>query len=244
MREFLADDWYNYDVKDMAMDYVVLSDYYNGDYYKVDYSVQGENVVLSNKRKVTKTYLDIKEEEDNMTLAEVQAKLEIAEAKVTELEKTVTEKDTVISEKETVIAESEVKINELNDKVNTLSEAVVTKDNEIAELTVAKTELDQIKVEKAEAEKVEKRETLKVKYSKLLDKDALELPEIAEAIETLNESVLQAKVTEIALEKAEKVDNKDDQNKDEKKDVVTASVTDDIPVHGNDVVSKYITVNR
>ena len=216
MREFLADDWYNYDVKDMAMDYVVLSDYYNGDYYKVDYSVQGENVVLSNKRKVTKTYLDIKEEEDNMTLAEVQAKLEIAEAKVTELEKTVTEKDTVISEKETVIAESEVKINELNDKVNTLSEAVVTKDNEIAELTVAKTELDQIKVEKAEAEKVEKRETLKVKYSKLLDKDALELPEIAEAIETLNESVLQAKVTEIALEKAEKVDNKDDQNKDEK----------------------------
>lgn len=237
LREFLGDEWYNYDVKDMTMEYVIISNYYDGDYYRIDYAIKNDDVELNNKRKVTKTYVDMKEDEEEMTIAELQAKLELAESKLVEQEKLISEKDSVIAEKETVIASKDAEINDINTKVNTLSESVVLKDQEIAELQKSKDELDKINVEKAEAEKVQKREDLKNKYSKLLDQKTLEVPEIAEAIEGLNEGVLQAKVTEIALEKANEKPN-------ENKNVVVATVTDEITLHGNDFVNKYISVGK
>lgn len=242
LRSLLGDDWYNYDIKDMYSDYVIISNYYDGDYYKVEYSISNDEVVLSEKVKVTKTYLT--KEDNEMTLAEIQAKLEIAEAKIKELEATVTdkdniiaEKDGVIAEKETVIAEKDGKVTELSEQVNKLSESVVLKDNEIAELKPAKEELDKINLEKAEAEKVEKKSALKDKYSKLLAESIMSLPEIAEAIEKLDETVLQAKVVEAALEKA-------DNTKQEPTTQTASRILDNIEVHGSDVVSKYITVHK
>lgn len=180
-------------------------------------------------------------EEDKMTLEELQVKLESAENKVNDLTKVVADKDALIAEKEALvtekenlIAEKELKINELSENVNTLSETVVVKDNEIAELVVAKTELDKINLEKAEVEKAQKIVDLKTKYSKLLNEKTL--VELSDEINKLNEGALQAKVTEIALEKANSTKNKDM--------VTSARIVDDISIHGSDIVSKYITMGR
>jgi hypothetical protein len=262
-RDQLGDKMYDYYSTDFGVSFMILQDYVNGDYYRVDYSVNSDDVTISEMYKVTKNYLpvdsglaagstdnktsnvedsecnknsEINKEEENMTLAEVQAKLETAELKIKDLENTVTEKDTVISEKDT-------KINELSEQVNTLSETVVVKDNEIAELAKSKEELDKINLEKAEVEKAEKKTALKDKYSKLLSEEVIALPEIAEAIENLDEAVLQAKVVESALEKAEATKVQKDE-KPETKTMITASrVTDDINL-GGDLLSKYITIGK
>jgi hypothetical protein len=260
--EELGTDFYNFYCVDFGVDYMILQNYNDGDYYKVDFTVSFSDVSISVMYRVTKNYvpisdtdtdmpdtdmpdmpdddddeneLKINEEVEKMTLEEMQAKLEIVEAEMKTLNETMTAKDAVLSEKD-------AKINELSEQINTLSETVVIKDNEIAELAKSKDELDLINLEKAEIEKAEKKVALKEKYSKLLSEEVLALAEIAEAIETLNESVLQAKVVESALEKAEatKVTKEEP-----KKAMVTASrITDDITVGDSDLLSKYITIGK
>jgi chromosome segregation ATPase len=273
-----------YDCKDFGVDFVILQHYQSGDYFRFDYSVNDNDVVISEMYQVAKNYLPVgnsevsakddskdtkdddkksgdvpdeglkkddkpdedipdkdkdkensninKEELDKMTLEEYKAKLESAETEIKTLKETVAEKETVISEKDT-------KINELSEQVNTLSVTVVVKDNEIAELSESKKELDTIKLEKAEAEKANKKVELKDKYSKLLSQEVLSTPEIAEAIESLNESLLHSKVVEAALEKASKT------NEDKKDEVVTSSrITDDVNVGDSDILSKYITIGK
>ncbi|MGE5438092.1 MAG: hypothetical protein ACM3O3_12840 [Syntrophothermus sp.] len=286
-RETIGEDFYRYDCTDFGASFMIVQDYYSGDLFRVDYTVNNNDVTVSDLYQVTKNYLPLtntetsKKNEDNpddempmddempdeempddempdknnmkkkmkkdmkkkneqssngedsnqMTLEELKAKLEASENENKSLKDSIVEKDTLIAEKDTTI-------NELNEKVNTLSETVITKDTEIAELTESKKELDSIKLEKAEAEKVQKKVELKEKYSKLLSEETLALPEISEAIETLNETVLRDKVVESALEKAETNKNKTT------KDTVTASITDDINVGSSDVLSKYITIGK
>jgi hypothetical protein len=284
-RDSIGENFYKYDCSDFGANFMILQDYYSGDYYKVDYSVSSNDVTVSCLYQVTKNYLPINntetskkndeekpiddempeddempmddkkpkddktdtkkqddkkqddkkqkkeksstnKEDNTMTLEELQAQLDNSNTEIEALKVTVAEKDTAI--------------NELNEKVNTLSETVISKDNEIAELSESKKELDEIKLEKAEAEKVQKKVELKEKYSKLLSEEILALPEIAEAIETLNETVLRDKVIESALEKAES-----NKNKPGEKDTVTASrITDDINIGSGDVISKYITIGK
>lgn len=262
LEELLGSELYHYIGTDLGVDYLIMQKYDTGDYFKITYSVIDNDVNISDMVLVSKNYIPIEKTNSNkgdgeMTVAEVQLKLDTAELKIKELEKTLTEKDKIISEKEKVLSEkekalsekeevlsekekvldeSETKINSLNENVNKLSETVVTKDNEISELLKAKEELDKINVEKAEKEKDEARISLKEKYSKLLSTEIMELEEISNAIKELNESVLQNKVVESALEKA---------NTNDKSDIVTSSkVTDEISVGSSDVVSRYVTVNR
>ena len=276
--EQCGEDFYNYYSTDFGVNFMILQNYYDGDYYRVDYSVSEDDVTISEMYKVTKNYLpvspeiaaepdnnkmpdndkdgvmpdddeeddiedskcneksELNKEEKLMKFEEIKAKLEAAELEIETLKGTVNEKDALISEKDN-------KINELSENINTLSETVVVKDNEIAELTKSKEELDKINLEKAESEKAEKKVALKEKYSKLLSEEVISLPEISEAIENLDESLLQAKVVESALEKAEV--SKSAKTEETKKSMVTASrITDDITVGNSDLLSKYITIGK
>lgn len=234
LRSMLGDKYYYYDVVEMGVDYIILLHSEQSDYYKCDYTVSENEVTVSNMRQVTKTYQDVSqnsEGDDNMAqLAEIQAKLDAALAEVESLKSQITEKETALAEKEKEIAEA-------NSKIETLSASVIEKDNIIKELEPFKAEVEKINAEKAEAELAQKKEKLKNKYSKLLSAEVMTSTEVAEAIENLNEDLLKNKVVEVALEKAEK--------KDEKKEYVTASkIIDDVKVGSSDVVSKYVTINR
>lgn len=254
-REKLGEEFYNYYSTDFGVNYLIMYESNSGDYYKMDFTVSDSDVGISELYKVTKNYVPIvsendlmveaakkqKEEEDKMTLEELQVKLDATEKEVANLTKVIADKDALVAEKEelvkekeTLISEKDVKINELSENVNKLSETVVVKDNEIAELVVVKAELDKINLEKAEAEKTQKIVDLKTKYSKLLNEKVL--VELSNEINELNEGALQAKVTEIALEKANSTKTKET--------LTSAKLVDDISIHGSDVVSKYITMGR
>jgi len=251
-RDLLKEEFYCYSATDFGVNYIILQNWDSGDYFKGDFSVADDDVALGDLYKVVKNYVPVStenpelsgeefnKEDKQMDLTELQAKLEASEKEVSELKVSVSEKETEIAEKDVKISEKETEIAELTEKVNTLSESVVLKDNEIAELLPVKEEMEKINAEKAEVEKAKKVDELKAKYSKLLSEEILSTKEISEAIENLEEAVLQAKVTDIALEKAEiSTKNESKTNK-----MVTASISEDIKTNGNDNVSKYITINR
>jgi hypothetical protein len=251
LKETYSDKLYDFYSTDFGVNYMVLQNYSDGDYYKVDYTVSENDVSVSDMYKVTKNYLPVKssenssgknnntEEAEEMTIKELETKLEQSEIKNSNLEKEIENKNTVISEKDTLISENEKTINELNEKINTLSESVILKDNEIAELSKSKEELDKINTEKELAEKEQKKVELKEKYSKLLPEEVLSAEEIAQAIEELNESVLQTKVVDIALTKSELSQNTNTQT-----EVSSTRVIDNMNMSNSDVVSKYITVGQ
>lgn len=235
---------------DFGVDFMILQEYNSGEYYRADYSVANDSVTVSDLYKVSKKYVPVNDNSDDEIAMknkevcenmELQEKLDQALASIETLQNSISEKDTVIASKEALISEKETAITELSEKVNTLSETVVVKDNEIAELTQCKAELDKINLEKAEVEAEQKRVDLKAKYSKLLSEEVLNSTEIAEAIKSLDESVLQVKVVESALEKAEQTK----QNKNDKGVVIASKrISDDISVGGSDILSKYVTVNK
>jgi hypothetical protein len=249
LKEKYEDKIYDYYSTDFGVNYMVLQNYSEGDYYKVDYTVSENDVSVSDMYKVTKNYLPVKssenssgknknaEDAEEMTIKELEAKLEQSESKVSNLEKEIENKNTVISEKDTFISENEKTISELNEKVNTLSESVLLKDNEIAELSKSKEELDKINSEKELAEKENKIVELKEKYSKLLSEEVLSTEEVTKAINELNESILQAKVVDIALQKSETSNTN-------KTEVASKRVIDNMNMNNSDVVSKYITVSQ
>lgn len=234
LKTLFKDNWYNYDIVFMFMNYIVVKDYNQGDYYKITFSAGESEVTVGEPVKVTISFVETaeKEEIDKMTIEQLQAELNIANEKIKDF-------DAIIAEKDGAIKTKDVEIAEKQEQINTLSASVITKDAEIASMLPIKEEYEKIQLEKAEAEKVEKKEALKTKYSKLLSAEVLAEPEIAQAIEDLNESVLQAKVIQIALEKAEKTVPE----KETKKAFITATrITDDISVNGGTLVSKYITI--
>ena len=244
------EEYWDYYSTDFGINYMIVQNYKSGDYYRIDFTVSNDDVEAGEMYKVTKNYVVAelnkntnKEEIELMELKDLKDKLELSEKEVVAIKAKLVEKESLISEKDKSISEKDVSIAEINEKLNTLSESVVLKDAEIAELLPIKSELEVIKAEKVKIEKSEKSVELKTKYSKLLSEEVLATKEIAEAIENLDETVLQTKVTDLALEKAEVKTEDKDKSKDKK--TVTASITDDIKVGGSgDIVSKYITINR
>jgi hypothetical protein len=231
-RESMGENWWNWDVVEFSVNYFILMSWDDGDYYKVTFTVNGNDLTFSPKVKVAKNYTEIPEEDENemAELKELQDSLAKALAEIETFKAQIADKDKIIAEKEAALATKETELATVNEKVNTLSASVLEKDNLIKELEPFKAEVEKINLEKAEAEKVTKRTKMKEKYSKLLSAEVIALPEIAEAIENLNESVLQAKVTELALAAAEK-----DQKKPDGKKVTLASrITDNIELSGSE----------
>jgi hypothetical protein len=235
LENVLGSEWWNFDVMEMGVDYIILLKCDNGGLYRIDYSINSDEVVLSEIYKVSKNYIKIEEVQEKMAdLEKLQDNLTAALAEIESLKTEIANKEVTITEKDGIIASKDEELATVNASVVTLSESVITQKQEIETLQASKDELDAINAEKAETEKAEKVVALKEKYSDLLSAETLELPEIDEAIQNLNESVLQAKVTEFALEAIVK--------KSEEAKVDTAKrVTEDMALETSGV-AKYITI--
>lgn len=216
LKDFIEEDWYEYDVIDQSMTYVIVKKYCDGDYYKIDYSVGETDVVLSNMRSVTKKYDDIvivnpcpncdmscpqcqecnQKEEDLMAGS--------CKKTVAELETEIANLNATIETNKIELASVSEKLTESNSKVEVLSASVIEKDKAISELEPMKVEHEKIMAEKIEVELASKKAVMKEKYSKLLDEKTLLEVEIAEALEKMDESVLKDKVVEIAMAAATK----------------------------------------
>lgn len=239
------DDWYKYDIIEFSTNYIILLDY-EGDLYRIDYSISGDNLTLGEMYNVSKTYTRIDNiivnEEEKVKMDELQKELEQTQSLVESLKAEIASKDATIAEKEnliverdTMIATKETEIAEKSTQLETLSASVIEKTNLLAELEPIKVEHETMLAQKAEEKLVSDRNALKDKYSKLLSAEVLTKVEIAEAIEKLDESVLKDAVIEVALASAKPT---------ETKEVETATrITDEVKM-GGDLVSKYITVSN
>lgn len=239
LQSFIEDDWYDYDVVDQSMTYIIVKKWSDGDYYKIDYTVSDIDVILSNMRLVTKIYNDIPKEEDSVTIAELELKVKTLETEIASKDLKIKEKEIEVTTANTLIAEKDIEIAEVNSKLTTLSESIIAKDTELAELKPIKEAHETMLAEKQALELAEKKVSLKEKYSKLLSAEVLAEVEIAEALDKLDEVKLNSKVVEIAMATAVKTDPK-------VKTIETASrITDTVVIgKGSDIVSKYVTVNN
>lgn len=233
LKSFIVDDWYDYDVVDQSMTYIIIKKWSDGDFYKVDYTVSETDVSLSNMRKVTKKYEDIPEEEDTVTIAELELQVANLKIEVASKDATIKEKESLIAEKETALTSKETELAEVNTKLTTVSENLLTKTTELAELLPVKEAHEAMLAEKATAELAEKKTALKEKFSKVLSAEVM--VEMAEALENLDVAKLNEKVVEIAMSVTPTTKPK----------VETASrITDNVSMGKNDLVSKYITINE
>lgn len=233
LQGFIEEDWYEYDVVDQSMTYIIVKKWCDGDFFKIDYTVSDTDVSLSNMRKVSKKYEDIPEEEDIVKIEVLQAEVETLKAEALTLNATI---EASKVEMATVLATKETEMAEINEKLSKVSESVIAKDVIIASLEPIKVAYELAEATKAEDKLIADRVALKAKYSTILNAEAFEKVEIAEAIEALNESVLKDAVIEKALASVPTV----------VPNVETASrITDSVVIgKGSDLVSKYITINE
>mgnify|MGYP001589251079 FL=1 len=208
LKEFIKDDcWYDYDISDMTLTYIIAKKYCDASLYKIDYIVEGEKVVLSNMRLVTKEYKDIQEEE-NMTIAELELEVAAKEAVIKEKDKELdtNKKDAKVKDEKqeeevkTAKKETEAKCAEIitiNEKLAILSASIIEKDGIIAGLEPIKVAYELAEATKASEKLVADKVALKEKFSKVLSAEIL--IEMAEAFENLDEVKLNSKVVEIAM---------------------------------------------
>jgi hypothetical protein len=235
MKTQLGDNWWNFDVVELSVNYVIIFDYQNGDYYRMDYSVEGDTLTLGEKYKVSKNYTKIEEVNSEMaTIAELEAKLQTAELKIKDLETQIVAKTTEIAQKEnelktktTELETANATISEKEADIVKLGESITAKDAEIAELTPFKEKVEAAELEKAEAEKVTKRTALTEKCSKILSKDEMETAEMKKAIEDLDENYCNKVLAEKYVANATKPDGK-------KKTELASRITDNIELSGSE----------
>jgi len=261
LKDICGDEWWNFDIKDQGIDYIVLSDYSSGNYFKIDYTVTDSDVVLSNMRQTTKTWEDVipsvpacpnydascpqclecdqtnLEEEDTMAGTCIKKTVAELDAEILTLNATIETNKTELASVNEKLAAKVVEATEKDSKIEVLSASVIEKDKLLTEMEPIKVEYEKIIAEKSAVEIAEKKVILKDKYSKLLDEATLAKPEIAEAIEKLDETVLKDAYIEIAMAKA---------TKDPKKiEVASTRATDTIVIAGGtDIISKYITLSN
>lgn len=188
-------------IKYIFSEYVVIYDWANGDYYKINFVSESDEIKLLTFEKVTLEFIVAEVEKFNKEANQVN----IAElnAKIAELEGIVAEKDVVIAEKDNLIAEKDAQIVAVGEQL-TASQA------EVEALKPFKAQVEAIEVEKAELEKKEKCTALKDKASKVLDES--EMTELAEAFEQLDEVKVNAKIAEKYVALAEVAKNKKQDN--------------------------------
>lgn len=234
-KEKMGDGLYDYYCSEFGYGYLILEHYQTSDLYKIDYSVNEDNVEISDMYSVKKTYVSISTNSNNEGSSNDKPKddtVNEVNSKVEDLEKVITDKDKTITELNEKISDKEKEIIGLKQDVNLLSEEVQTQKNEISELNKTKNEFETLQNEIAEQKKEDEQNKLKEKYSKLLSKEVMETDESKKAILELNSNYFKDLVVNNALEGIAE------------NNVETASIIDTIELHGSDVVSKYITRNE
>lgn len=200
---------YNYYIRDLYTDYIVAEDWYNEiDLYKIPYSIQNDEVLISPKEQwqkgtlgfipegvVIDTVLASKEVE----ISELQSQLNKAKEELLTMEETKTQD---VLDLEAKIVELNSKITELNELMVSEKEAKATLEGQITELNSKVEELTPFKAQIEKAENDAKVAELSAKYSKLLSEETFKSEEVQSAITELNSQQLnEIVVSEIAKEK-------------------------------------------
>jgi len=255
----LGDNCYDYYITDNGVDFVIMKSYDDGSLVKIDFSVDGDTVVILDCYPVTRDYNPINnnqnDEGGNGNMAKTVAELEL---EVANLKLEIASKDTEVTKKDSEVEsskkscadkeaelekakkeslEKDTEVAEAKKNIATLSAAVLEKDNKNKELELIKASYDAIIAEKTVVETEAKKAVLKASFSKLLKPEVLDTPEMAEAINKLDEAKLNAKVVELAMIAA----TEDPTKKTTTSTVITAST---VIGKGNDLVSKYVTIQE
>ena len=225
LKEGLGDNYWDFYICDNGVDFLIMESCSDGNLMRIDFSVDGDAVVILDCYPVTKSYNNIAQNDEggnNMAKTVAELELEVANLKID-----IAAKDAKLKEKDTEIdtnkknskakdtkneedkkvedkkkKETDTKTAEIKKQLTTLSESLISKDAEIAELLPIKQAYETAKAAKVEEKLVADRIALKEKFSKLLSAEIISEPEIAEAIEKLDMSLLNSKVVEIAMAKA------------------------------------------
>lgn len=230
------DDFWKYDLAEIGLGYLILSDYQTGDIFKIEYTLSetDDSLTFSEMQKVIKRYLpaefDVNLSELKGQVEQLTQELETVKAELETAKNELAAKDTTISEKDTSIEELNFKITELNENIIALGETVKEKDSEIASLLPFKEKVEQAELEKAEKEKAEKISQLKERCSKLLSEEEMASEEVSQLIESFEVDKINAILAEKALEMFAK------------KPETQKRITDQVKTE-SDLMSKYVTRN-
>lgn len=223
LNEQMGEDLWDYYATDFLMSGIVLQHRNNGDYYKVDYTVDGDDVSLSEMYKVHKVYLPAEKTVEEM------------EEKIEELSQEIKEKDEIIES--------------LNESIKTKEEIIVNKDADIAAIgetlkdkEAVINDLQQYKDKYLEKERLElqeqqeaQREALKNKVAKFFSKEEIESEKIQTAINEIDEVTINSLIADRVVKLAEEKEEKHE------KYFLSSRVIDDIKIGDSELRSKYLS---
>ena len=213
---------YNYWISDVYTDHVIVEDW--DDYktlYSVDYTIENDEVILSDKETWIKGYKGFIPSE----VVEVSQALTAKEKELSDLNEKLTQEKEVSTQMEEKVQELEAKVTELNDLLVAQKEGSSTLEEKITELNSQIEELTPYKENFEKAEQEKKQTELSSKYSKLISKEVFASERVTKAIQELNSSELNnIVVEEIAKEKELEVEV----NSKEKEVEVSASKQEDL----------------
>lgn len=230
---------YNYAIRDLRVDYVVVEDWEDEDtLYKIQYTIQNDEVILSpndqwikGKAGFIPDGIDI----DNLQtqITELNNKIdELKKEGESQMNKTVEELQTELSNKETEISDFKKQIDKLETKVTELNATIVSQTEtkttlgcKISELNSKVEELSPFKEKVEKAEKEVKVSELSNKYEKILSEKVFKSDDVQKALTELNEAkLMEIVVAEVQKEKT--LDTKD--KKDEEVVTIVASKQEDL----------------
>ncbi len=204
---------YNFYIRDLYTDYVIVEDWENyEDLYKIPYTIENDEVLISPKEQWQKGSLGFIPEgvvidavlaSKEVEISELQSQLDIAKEELLTMEETKTQE---VLDLEAKIVELESKITELNELMVSEKEVKSTLEVKVTELNSTISELAPFKAQVEKAESDAKVAELSAKYSKLLSEESFKSEEVQSAIQELNSQALnEIVVNEIAKEKTVEV---------------------------------------
>ncbi|AAK79105.1 hypothetical protein BJV85_002866 [Clostridium acetobutylicum] len=220
LKDNLGDCYWNFYIFSNGVDFLVMENYDDGSLVRIDFTVDGDNVVILNVYPVTIKYDSIENEEENeMAEKKKNPKKKLNDTKETDSD---SKKDKADDEGDDEMSSAEIaaklelekvkrqdaekKLEQANKKISTLSASVLEKDKKLKDMEELKAENETLKKDKAEKELAEKKIALKAKYEKILSEDTMKKSEVAEALEKGNEDTLQKIVVAEALASSENIE--------------------------------------
>jgi len=225
LSEQMGEDLWDYYATDFLMSGIILQHYKTGDYYKVDYKVEGDDITLGELYKVSKVYLPIEKD------------IEVIETKIEELSQGIEKRDKIIESLNEDIKTKDEIILEKDTNIASIGETLKDKEKIINELQEYKDKyLEKEKIEIQEQKKAQK-EALKEKISKFFSEEEMETDEIKKAINEINE----VKVNSLIADRVVKMSEQEEQKKHKNKHLLSSRITDEITVGNSDLISRYLS---
>lgn len=230
---------YNYWIHTLFNDKVILEDDNDYKLYSVGYKVENNTTVLDEQDKWQPGSFQFVP--DNVSLNELMeqntVKVQSLEQELSNLkeekEKMSKQKDLTVEELNEKVGKLEKKIASLGNEKTSLEETIVSQKEELVkaeqnsqELSAKIEELAPYKEKVEKAEKDQAKTALSEKYSKLLDEEVFKSEEVAEALESLDESKLNSiVVAEVSKKAASDVETASNHTKEV---IVNASTQKDL----------------